>query len=257
MQRKDGYIVRLKIHDESGRVVGEVEAITYKGLLALAHEDGLRSVSTELLQRPTSDNGNLAIVAAKVRTNKGRFAGIGDASPANVNRRIAPHIIRMAETRSIARALRIAVNVGEVALEELGEDISMSEVPWPRPAAEPNPDRANRNGGNGSSGGNGGNGKPPPIERSRGRDDNPTEAAPGDRRAMSDVQRKLLFRLAYELGATREQAADVVLDVLGVDRFEHATRAEASRAIDVLKQRAEARKGNGKSHASEADHGPS
>ena len=253
MQRKDGYIVRLKIHDESGRVVGEVEAISYKGLLALAHEDGLKSVSTKLLQKPSAENGNLAIVAAKVRTGKGRFAGIGDASPANVNRRIAPHIIRMAETRSIARALRIAVNVGEVALEELGEDVSMSEVASPRPAAEPSPDRTKRNGGNGSGGGNG----EAPIERSRGRDDNPTEAAPGDRRAMSDVQRKLLFRLAYELGATREQAADVVLDVLGVDRFEHATRAEASRAIDVLKQRAEARKGNGKSHASEADHGPS
>jgi len=250
MQRKDGYIVRLKIHDENGRVVGEVEAITYKGLLALAHEDGLKSVSTELLQRPGSDNGNLAIVAATVRTNKGRFAGIGDASPENVNRRIVPHIIRMAETRSIARALRIAVNVGEVALEELGEDVSVSDARPDQPAEREGHSEPGNHG-------NRGNGASRSPRANGGRDDNPTHAAPDDRRAMSDMQRKLLFRLAYELGSARDQAADVVLDALGVERFEHATRVEASRAIEQLKQKAEARRGNGQSHHSEADHGPS
>ncbi|MDP9411364.1 MAG: hypothetical protein M3P70_12885, partial [Actinomycetota bacterium] len=50
-----------------------------------------------------------------------RFSGIGDASPDNVGRNIAPHVIRMAETRAKARALRDAVNVGATALEELSE----------------------------------------------------------------------------------------------------------------------------------------
>jgi hypothetical protein len=50
-----------------------------------------------------------------------RFSGIGDASPENVSRNIVPHLIRMAETRAKARALRDAVNVGATALEELSD----------------------------------------------------------------------------------------------------------------------------------------
>jgi hypothetical protein len=58
-----------------------------------------------------------------------RFSGIGDASPENVGRNIAPHLIRMAETRAKARALRDAVNVGATALEELsdGDDAPPAE----------------------------------------------------------------------------------------------------------------------------------
>jgi hypothetical protein len=56
-----------------------------------------------------------------VKTSKGEFNGIGDAGPGNVNRMIAPHVIRMAETRAIGRALRFATNAPTLA-EELGED---------------------------------------------------------------------------------------------------------------------------------------
>jgi len=101
--------------------------VLYAGLLDLAHEKGLKSITTELLQVPTEENGMMAICRAivevigpdgQVRT----FTGIGDAGPNNVSRSMVPHLIRMAETRAKARALRDAVNVGVAALEELGGD---------------------------------------------------------------------------------------------------------------------------------------
>jgi hypothetical protein len=99
--------------------------VLYAGLLEEAHSRGLRSIETELLQVPAKENGEVAIVRAVIRTEEGKFGGIGDASPQNVNRAIAPHLIRMAETRAKARALRDAINVGVTAFEELGgeEDV--------------------------------------------------------------------------------------------------------------------------------------
>lgn len=94
--------------------------VLYAGLLEEAHSRGLRSIETELLQIPAAGNGEVAIARAVVRTEDGKFTGIGDASPQNVGRAISPHIIRMAETRAKARALRDAINVGVAALEELG-----------------------------------------------------------------------------------------------------------------------------------------
>jgi len=106
--------------------------VLYAGLLEEAHERGLRGIETELLQTPGAGNGEVAIVKAVVRTEEGKFSGIGDASPQNVSRNIAPHLIRMAETRAKARALRDAINVGATSLEELDGD--SGEAPEPRSA---------------------------------------------------------------------------------------------------------------------------
>jgi hypothetical protein len=95
--------------------------VLYAGLLDQAHREGLKRISTQLLQSPSPDNGDLAIVHAEVETEKGTFSGIGDAGPRNVSRMIAVHAIRMAETRAKARALRDAINVGVTAVEELGD----------------------------------------------------------------------------------------------------------------------------------------
>lgn len=105
--------------------VGGRSFVLFAGLLDLAHQQGLQAISTELRQLPHPENGNLAVVhAVVVMKDERRFSGTGDASPANVGKMIAPHIVRMAETRSIARALRLATNVGMTAFEELGDDDS-------------------------------------------------------------------------------------------------------------------------------------
>jgi hypothetical protein len=113
--------------------------VLYAGLLEEAHNRGLRSIETDLVQVPTKENGEVAIVKAVIRTEEGKFAGIGDASPQNVNRAIAPHLIRMAETRAKARALRDAINVGVTAFEELGGPSEEETVEQPsKKAAEGN-----------------------------------------------------------------------------------------------------------------------
>ena len=97
------------------------EYILFAGLLDEAHRQGLNAVKTCLLHVPTKEQP-LAVVSAEVTTSKGTFHGLGDASPDNVNEWIAPHLIRMAETRAVARAFRFATNVSMTADEELGRD---------------------------------------------------------------------------------------------------------------------------------------
>jgi hypothetical protein len=110
--------------------------VLFAGLLDEAHNRGLRGIDTELIQVPTAENGNVAVVKAVVNMEAAEgsegsrtFSGIGDASPDNVGRNIVPHIIRMAETRAKARALRDAVNVGATALEELSDSDEGAAAP--------------------------------------------------------------------------------------------------------------------------------
>jgi hypothetical protein len=109
--------------------------VLYAGLLDLAHERGLRGITTTLVQVPSELNGMSAIVHATVETAAGTFTGLGDASPSNVTRMMAPHLIRMAETRAKARALRDAVNVGVTAFEELGDEADSRDAAASRPVA--------------------------------------------------------------------------------------------------------------------------
>lgn len=98
--------------------------IRYAGLLTLAHEKGQLSISTEL-QTLDRDTGFVLFKAtASVTLKDGSavsFTGYGDASPKNVGKMIAPHLIRMAETRAKARALRDLVGCPYTAIEELSQ----------------------------------------------------------------------------------------------------------------------------------------
>lgn len=92
----------------------------FAGILAEAHAQGLQSLMTKILQIPTAENEYVAIVEATAMFPEGRvFSDIADASPRNVNARIATALLRMASTRAKGRALRDAINCGQTMLEEL------------------------------------------------------------------------------------------------------------------------------------------
>ncbi|CAA9439396.1 MAG: hypothetical protein AVDCRST_MAG78-2252 [uncultured Rubrobacteraceae bacterium] len=184
--------------------------VLYAGLLEEAHARGLRSIETELLQVPSAENGEVAIARAVIRTEEGKFSGIGDASPQNVGRAIAPHIIRMAETRAKARALRDAINVGVAALEELGDE----EV-------VPEPARGEARSVESS--------RMPGSQAEEGKDELPKDALPATRKQLNYLEALI---------------ADVVED--GVAKFEdmvgkpvsELSRGEASEWIGRLSGRA-------------------
>jgi hypothetical protein len=203
---KQAFTVNIPIRDRDGNVVGQRTVIRYEGLLARAHEDGLRSIHTELVQIPSKANGDAAIVRAVVVTGRGTFEGIGDATPGNVHARVVGHLLRVAETRAKARALRDAVNIGLVALEELDEVDAIDAVDEP-PKERPRPhDPAN--------------GAAPP----RPRDD-----------LMTQAQRRLLFRIAAERGVATEDIARWLEDHAGLKGIRSWSKADASRLIERLK----------------------
>jgi hypothetical protein len=186
--------------------------VLYAGLLDLAHKQGLKAVRTRLLQVPSDENGQTAICAADVETERGTFSGIGDASPANVARAMLTCTIRLAETRAKARALRDAVNVGVAAFEELG-DVDTAEASESRvlsPNVGANSERpTSTNVGRSST--------PTPI-RSTGADPRATLA-----------QRAMIERLAGQLRRT--------IDV------ERLTKPQASALIDSLQWEVQAGSG--------------
>lgn len=95
---------------------------TYGWVLSEAHKKGLVSVTTKILQYPTTENGGFAIIEATVTGKDGElYTDIGDASPKNVNTMIAPHLLRMASTRAKGRALRDYINCGTALAEELND----------------------------------------------------------------------------------------------------------------------------------------
>ncbi|HEY9723575.1 MAG TPA: hypothetical protein V6D47_16305, partial [Oscillatoriaceae cyanobacterium] len=110
--------------------------VTYEGLLDEAHAKGLKSIRTQLVQVPADENGQTAICTAEVTLEDGSgvrvFTGIGDASPRNVNRSIANHVIRMAEC--VPLNARMLTRAGFKRYDELtlGEDVL---------AYDPNTDR--------------------------------------------------------------------------------------------------------------------
>lgn len=204
MGSQNGLVRTIEIKDKSGRVVETKEVVTYAGLLNRAHEEGLKSIRTRLVQTPSAGNDMTAISLAEVVTEKGVFRDYGDANPTNVNGRIVPHIIRMSITRAKARALRDAINVGVISMEELGQEYT-----------------------------NGNGGKLPNGDAPLGQ--SPPPRTSGDaHRPLTENQRKYLFRLLDERGVNAEAGHDWLCARCAVETVKNITRVQASEVIDEL-----------------------
>jgi hypothetical protein len=213
------------------------ETIAYAELLNMAHEEGLRSIHTELVLQPSEDNGRLCIVKATVETERGHYEGLGDADPGSVEDFLVPHLIRVAETRAKARALRDAVNVGVISCEELdGVRLEPSSSPGsgaegrrsPRPAKAPAP--------------------------ARPRSAAPTRPAPAGNgnEPMSEAQRRYLFRILAGQGYQREAAEERLKDLFEASALTEITKVAATQMIDRLLNPVPANAGGG--NGAEARH---
>jgi hypothetical protein len=95
--------------------------VRFEGLLQLAHEQGLVSLETTVVQC----SFDLAVCQATAVFRDGRrFTDIGDACEANVAPHLRKHFIRMAATRASARALRRALYISACSVEELGDEVA-------------------------------------------------------------------------------------------------------------------------------------
>ena len=236
-------IKTIEIKNKEGRIVERKEVVSVKGLLHLAHNERLSKIDTEVVQTPAKDNGETAIVLVRICTSRGAFSGLGDANPRNVTARVALHFIRMAETRALARALRAALDIGAVAIEELEEEFGFAES---RPEASGPQTRRSEPIGSDDR----------PRETEAPRNDPTGSRSNGYRAAhdrssfdgaMSDAQRRLLYRLAFEHGHEGDEARTWLHQELGVESLTDATKRDASALIDRL-----VRKDNGNGHATTA-----
>ena len=228
----------MKADQSTARTFESRDGIAYAELLKMAHEEGLRSIHTELLLQPSDENGRLCIVKAIVETERGHYEGLGDADPGNVEDFLAPHLIRVAETRAKARALRDAVNVGVVSFEEL-DGVSLDRGSSPGPGASPS--RSPRHTRTAPI---------PARPRSNGQTRSPR--ATNGNEPMSEAQRRYLFRIMAGQGYQREAAEERLKDIFEVSALTEITKVSATKMIDELLNAAPGN-GNG-GHGAEARH---
>jgi hypothetical protein len=259
MSANDNLVKTIEVKDDRGRVIGTKEVVAYAGLLSRAHEEGLKRLWTQILQYPNEANLLTAVFSATVETSRGTFTAHGDANPDNVDARIVPHIIRMAETRAKARALRDAVNIGVVAIEELAfngngemgtravaqatepKEQSGHVAPTPRPDTRTvvttipeQPQQATKPGA-ANAGNRTGGGSAPSKPRSSNANGSPRNGKNrnGDS-PMSDAQRRYIFRLLAEAGVEGDAAHDWLKQRCEAETLKEVTKAHASSVIEQL-----------------------
>ena len=93
--------------------------ITFPGLLMEAHAQGLTSVNTEFVNNNLQNPVVKATVTLVQEGVTKVFTGYGDSNENNVAKLVSRALLRMSETRAVARALRFATGIDMTAFEEL------------------------------------------------------------------------------------------------------------------------------------------
>ena len=239
-----------------GKFIKQIEGkdfVLYAGLLDLAHQKGMISLETEILQFPTKENGNQAIVRASVESKLGEcFSDVGDADPTNCNFKVAKHLLRMASTRAKARCLRDFTNVGMTALEELGD---LDEVLGDNPKVVPigaksstrkaKPETA-KTAPETSAGTDKGNGKKSSTAKSNNgqqaqdrQNGNGNGTFPENKTVanMSEAQKRAIYNLSRRRGISVEELKKLASEGYGV-ALEDLSSTDASEFIRQLQQSA-------------------
>jgi len=231
------------------RWVIEIEGnqfVKYAGLLDLGHQKGISQIEVEPLQLPTKDNGNFAICKATVVSKMGEtFTDIGDANPNNCSSKVARHLLRLASTRAIGRALRTFTNIGMTCLEEIDfADINAKEsanektknpsakaaAPKAKAAAKPVPKKqTDKTGPEGQDQNN----TPAPVQpKSTASNDKPS-----DQPRMSEAQKRAIYNLSRRRGISVEELEKMAVDTYGTE-LETLSSKDASAFIRDLQQAA-------------------
>lgn len=195
------------------------------GRLRLAHEENQNlNLQTEMV----SWDGQYAIFKCSAVTSKGQFVGYGTANSQR-DAKLAESLVELAETRSVARALRFA----GFGLEFTGAE-EVSHVAATELEKEQN---TNKESGSAFSEGNG-NGKPEAKAQDSGTADRSKQQSSGSGRA-TQAQVRALFALSRKANYRDDDVAHM-LSPFEVSRFEDLPRDAASKLIGALQQEAAA-----------------
>lgn len=120
-----------------GKGMNAPEAIKVDGLIALAHEKGIKSMETSIVQYPSQENQWTCIAETKVigydwnpitdKVEEVVYKDFADANPNNCTAMTKSSYIRMASTRSVGRALRKYTNIDMVCSDEIANAVDNLE----------------------------------------------------------------------------------------------------------------------------------
>lgn len=198
-------------NEELVKVQGKIYPVV-GGRLRLAHDENkLLSIETSVLYY----NEDSTVVHAHIKTEKGTFAGLGNAS-ARRDKVLANAILELAETRAIARALRFAgYGVEFTGYEEVpevrntkGENEDKEEIKDIRELKKDTdePKKDNR--------------------ESKQTDTNATKA-----------QLNAIFSLAQSINMTNDELRKTMQDRTGKNYSKDLTKKDASEIINLLKEK--------------------